>query len=165
MAQFLVRNPRNPSKAVSFGVTYTQLIDINSKDGELVWVVEIATDETNISGTAIPHEFIHVANLDTLDDGVEKAIAKISSQINWEPLQEDARGPIIESVYPSAYFVDIYDNVKINLVDFQPSAGIDFSSIKMIINDIDVSADLIITGDEYDCQVEWRPAIRVFDTY
>ena len=165
MAQFLVRNPRNPSKAVSFGVTYRQLLDVNSKDGELVWVVEIATAETTSSGLAIPPSFINVTSFDKIDDEVEKAVAKISSQINWEPLLEDTREPIVEDVYPSTYIASIYDSVKLKLIDLQPSAGIDFSSVKMIINDIDVSADLIITGDEYDCQVEWRPAIRVFDTY
>jgi hypothetical protein len=165
MAQFLVRNPLNPSKAVSLGITYRQLIDVNTKDGELIWVIELATDETTVSGLAIPHEFIYATSFDKIDDEIEKAVAKISSQINWEPLLEDTREPIVDDVYPSTYIASIYDSVRLKLIDLQPSAGIDFSSIKMIINDIDVSDDLIITGDEYDCQVEWRPAIRVFDTY
>jgi hypothetical protein len=165
MAQFLVRNPLNPSKAISLGITYRQLIDVNTKDGELIWVIELATDETTVSGLAIPHEFIYTTSFDKIDDEIEKAVAKISSQINWEPLLEDTREPIVEDVYPSTYIASIYDSVRLKLIDLQPSAGIDFSSIRMIINDIDVSTDLIITGDEYDCQVEWRPAIRVFDTY
>jgi hypothetical protein len=165
MAQFLVRNPRNPSKAVSFGVTYRQLVDVNSKDGELVWVVEIATAETTSSGLAIPPYFINVTSFDKINDEVEKAIEKIAAQINWEPLLDDVRAPLVDSVYPSTHIASIYDNIRINLIDLHPSTGIDFSSVKMIINDIDVSTDLIITGDEYDCQVEWRPAIRVFDTY
>jgi hypothetical protein len=165
MAQFLVRNPLNPSKAVSLGITYTQLIDVNSKDGELVWVIELATDETTVSGLAIPHEFIYTTSFDKVDDEIENAVAKISSQINWAPLVEDTRAPIVDSIYPSTYIASIYDSIKLKLIDLQPSAGIDFSSVEMLINDMDVSADLIITGDEYECQVEWRPAIRVFDTY
>ena len=165
MAQFLVRNPLNPSKAVSLGITYRQLIDVNSKNGELIWVIELATDETTVSGLAIQHEFIYVTSLDKVDDEIEKAVAKISSKINWEPLVEDTRAPIVDSIHPSTYITSIYDSVKLKLIDLQPSAGIDFSSVEMLVNDMDVSADLIITGDEYECQVEWRPAIRVFDTY
>jgi hypothetical protein len=50
-------------------------------------------------------------------------------------------------------------------MDLNPSAGIDLNSIKVLINEIDVSSELLINGDEYGCVVEWRPKIRVFDYY
>jgi hypothetical protein len=165
MAQFLVRNPLNPSKAISCGITYRQLVDYNTRDGELIWVVEIATDETTVSGLAITPQIIYLTNFDTLDEEIEKAVAKISSQINWEPLLPDTREPIVEEVSPTEYNVSIYENVKFKLIDLQPSAGIDLNNIKMFINDIDVSNDLLITGDEYECSIEWRPPVRVFDYY
>lgn len=165
MAEFLVRNPLNPSKAVSFGITYRQIVDVNDKTRELIWVLEIATDETTASGLAIPHEIIHLTNLEDMDAAIKGAVERISAKINWEPLSEDTRAPIVDEIYPSTYFASIYDNVKFKLIDLNPSAGIDLGNIQLLINDIDVSSDLIITGDEYGCEVEWRPAIRVFDTY
>lgn len=165
MAQFLVRNPLNPSKAVSFGITYRQLVDVNDRSRELIWVLEIATDETTVSGLPIQHEFIHLTNLNDMDDAVKAAVERISAQINWQPLSPDTRAPIIEEVSPSTYIAEMYDNIKFKLIDLNPSAGIDLSSIQVLINEIDVSSELLINGDEYGCYVEWRPKIRVFDYY
>jgi len=33
----------------------------------------------------------------------------------------------------------------------------------MTVNDIDVTNDLRITGDEFEYQVEWRPPARVYE--
>jgi hypothetical protein len=165
MAEFLVRNPLNPSKAVSFGITYRQIVDVNDRTRELIWVLEIATDETTVSGLAISPEIIHLTSLDNMDEVIRGAVERISAKIDWEPLSDDTRAPIVDEVSPSTYFASIYDNVKFKLIDLDPSAGIDLENIQVFINDIEVSPDLIINGDEYGCEVEWRPTIRVFDTY
>jgi hypothetical protein len=59
MAEFIVRNSMNPHKAVKFGVTYRQLVDKNSQDGELMWVLEVATDEPDATTSGvIPPYFV-----------------------------------------------------------------------------------------------------------
>lgn len=163
MAYFTVRHSLNPSKSVTFGITYRQLVDKNSQDGELIWVLEVATEEPHAttSGT-IPSYFINLTSLDDMDKEIEKAVTELSKQIDWEPLADDVREPFVDSVYPDTYIAEIHDNVLIEIVDLHPSAGIDINSIEVYINDEDVSNDVTITGDEFAYKVEWRPPARVY---
>ena len=107
MANFLLRNPLNPGKVVSLGITYTQLVDVNDKQRELLWVVEIATDETTVSGLSIAPEIIHLTNLDSMDEEIKAAVERISAKINWEPLEADGCPPIVEEISPSTYISTI----------------------------------------------------------
>ena len=151
MAYFTVRNSQNPGKAVTLGITYRQLVDKNSQDGEAIWVLEVATDEPHVttSGT-IPPYFINLTSTDDVDEEIDKAVVALSSQIDWSPLSPDTRAPFVDSVSPST-------------LDLHPSAGIDINSIEMTVNDIDVTSDLIITGEEFDYDVEWCPPSRIYE--
>jgi len=163
MAEFIVRNSMNPHKAVKFGITYRQLVDKNKDDGELMWVLEVATDEPDATTSGvIPPYFVTLVDLDDMDEEIEKAVVAISEKIDWLPLHEDVRPPFVDSVYPDTYIAKIHSNVKINIKDLHPSAGIDINSIRMFINDIEVTPDLLFTGDEFDYKVEWRPPTRVY---
>ena len=166
MAYFTVRNSMNPSKAVTFGITYRQIIDKSRQDGELIWVLEIATDEPHIttSGTIEPY-FVHLTSLGDLDDEIEKGVAYLSDQIDWTPLAEDTRPPFVIASEPTTYEVDILQNVLVEIQDLQPSAGIDRSSIQMIINDEDVTNDISIFGDEFNYERRWSPPSRVYEQF
>ncbi len=168
MAQFIVRNSLNPSKAVRFGVTFEQLVP-KGYEGEAIWVVEVATDEPHKDGGDIPPEFINLVSLDNLDAEIEKAVETISAQIDWTPLDEDLRPPFVLSAYPVDYEVGIESFVEIEIKDLLPATGIDIDSIKMIITtggeDYDITSDLDIKGDPYEYTIKWKPAIRIYDTY
>ena len=163
MAYFQVRNSLNPSKVIVCGITYKQVVPKNN-EGEAIWVIEVATDEPHIttSGT-IPPYFINVTDELDLDLEIEKAVAEISKQVDWEPLSADTRPPFVTSVQPDTYIVPIHENVIVDITDLHPSYGIDINSIEMTVNDIDVTEDLRITGDEFEYQVEWRPPARVYE--
>jgi len=166
VAYFLVRNSLNPGKAVTFGITYRQVVDKSAQDGELIWVIEIATDEPHaVTSGTIPSYFINTTTLGDLDDEIEKGVAYVSSQIDWSPLVDDNVPPKVVASEPTDYIVDIYQNILVHIVDFHPSVGIDRSSITMTINGIDVSDDLAIFGDEFDYEIRWRPPSRVFEQY
>jgi hypothetical protein len=162
MAYFQVRNSLNPSKVIVCGITYKQVVPTNN-EGEAIWVIEVATDEPHIttSGT-IPPYYINVTDELNLDLEVEKAVAYISRQVDWEPLAEDTRPPYVYSVYPDTYIHNMQENVFIGIKDLHPSLGIDIDSIQMFVNGIEVTDDLRISGDEYDYTVEWRPPVRIY---
>jgi len=163
MAEFIVRNSMNPHKAVKFGITYRQLVDKSNYDGELMWVLEIATDEPDVTTSGvIPPYFVTLVDLEDIDEEIEKAVVAISEKIDWTPLQSDVRPPFIDSIYPDMYITGIHSNVKVTIKDLHPSAGIDIDSIQMFINDIEVTPDLLFTGDEFDYMVEWRTPTRVY---
>ena len=163
MAYFQVRNSLNPGKVIVCGITYKQIVP-KGNEGEAVWVIEVATDEPHIttSGTIAPYYITVTDELD-LDLEIEKAVAEISKQVDWEPLAADTRPPYVYSVHPDTYIQRMHENVIVGIKDLHPSYGIDIDSIEMIVNGIDVSDDLRITGDEFDYTVEWRPPSRIYD--
>lgn len=167
MAQFIVRNSLNPSKAVRFGVTFEQLVP-KGGEGEPIWVAEVATAEPHKDGGGIPPEFINLVSLDHLDAEIEKVVETISAQIDWTPLDEDLRPPFVLSCYPTSYEVDIESFIEIVIKDNLPAAGIDISSINMVITadgvDFDVTPELEIKGDPFLYTVKWVPEIRIYDT-
>lgn len=164
MAYFIVRNSMNPEKAVTFGITYRQLVDKSDQDGEAKWVIEIATDEPHVttSGTIAPY-FITLTSLDNADLEIEKGVAYLANQINWEPLLDDTRPPFVDAVNPDTYIAGIEENVRVNIKDIHPSSGIDKNSIRLFINDIEVTDDLIFKGDSFDYEIEWRPTARIYE--
>jgi len=163
MAYFQVRNSLNPSKVIVCGITYKQVVP-KGNEGDAIWVIEVATDEPHVttSGT-IPPYYINVTDELDLDLEMEKAVAAISKQVDWEPLSADTRPPFVNSVHPDTYITPIHENVILGIIDLHPSYGIDINSIEMTVNDIDVTNDLRITGDEFEYQVEWRPPARVYE--
>ena len=161
MADVLVRNSLNPSKVVKVSVTFRQQI-LKDNDGEPVWLIEAATPELDsTTGERIPSEYIHVRSLDNLDAEIEKAVSTIASKIDWSPRIPDAEAPYIDSVSPTNYLVDIDSDIFFTLKEDLPSAGIDIDSIKMTINGIDVSSDLLIKGDPYEYRISWSPPARI----
>jgi len=166
LAQFIIRNSLNPSKVVKLGITFGQLV-VKGNEGDHLWLVEVATDEPHKAGGSIPPEFINLTSLDNLDEEVEKVVEIISNKVDWTPLEEDIRPPIVESCHPSDYTVSIETNVKIVLEDLLPATGIDVDSIKMIITtddkDFNVTSELDIDGDPYEYTVGWKPFMRVYD--
>lgn len=168
MAQFIIRNSLNPSKVVRLGATFEQLV-VKGSEGDHLWLVEVATDEPHKNGGEIPPEFINLTSLDNLDEEMQKVIEIISNKIDWTPLEEDIRPPIVESCHPSDYTTSIETNIAIVLKDLLPATGIDVDSIEMIITtddkDFNVTSELEITGDPYEYIIGWKPFMRVYDEY
>lgn len=164
MAYFTVRNSRNPHKAISCGITYKQVVDKNSHNGEPIWVIEVATDEPHVttSGT-IPPYFITVTDELDLDLEIEKAVSAISAQVDWTPLLDDIHPPEVEWFEPTTYEAKIIDDVRVSIIDRHPSLGIDIDSIQMFVNDIEVTDDLRISGDEFNYILRWIPPAIVLE--
>lgn len=162
MAEFIVRNSLNPHKVIKVGVTFNQVTP-KGYEGEDLWVVEVATNETTVSGETIRPVYINNVTARTLDEEIANAIGILSAQVDWSPLLDDTREPIIESISPAEYEVDIESSVEISLQEILPAAGIDIDSITMTVNDFDVTDTLEITGDPYRYKVKWKPFLRIYD--
>ncbi len=156
MAEFLIRSSLNPNKVVKLGITFRQVVPKNN-DGDHIWIVELNTNEPDKDGNGMVPSYIRLTDLSNLDKEIKKAASVIAKKIDWSPVLEDSRPPYIISVTPSEYLVDIDSFISVSIKESLPSAGIDLSSIKMTINDIDVTSDLIITGDPYEYNVKWIP--------
>lgn len=162
MAEFIVRNSLNPYKAVKFGVTTRQVVPKEGK-GKPVWVIEVVTGETTVSGVVIPPEYINLRTLDNLDEEIQNAVAIISDKIDWSQLIEDYTSPFVLSSYPENDVVNIESSIEVVLKDTLPSSGIDKDSIKMTVNGFDVTSELEISGiDNYLKTIKWKPYLRYY---
>jgi len=162
MAEFLVRNSLNPNKVIKLGVTYNQVTP-KGHEGEALWVCEVATDEPDINGDPIRPVYINDITLRTIDDEMGKAVSLIASQVDWSPLVNDVRAPIIEYISPADYEVDIDSVLEIGLQDHLPAAGIDISSLSLTVNDFDVTSEMEVTGDPYRAKIKWNTFLRIYD--
>lgn len=162
MAEFFIRNTLNPNKVVKCDLTFRQVVP-KDYEGEPIWIAELVTQEPHLNGGVIRPVYINLVDLDDLDSEVTEAVETISAQINWLPLDDDARAPIVTSYHPVGSSVSIEDHVIINLEELFPAEGIDLSSLTMTINGFDVTPELIIEGDPYAYNVKWKPFKTVYD--
>ena len=165
MTDFLLRNSLNPYKVVNCTITFRKITN-KGEEGQPVWLVQIATLEPHKDGGEIPPVFIHYTSSDNLDEAIREATTTIAAQVDWEPLLEDVRPPFVTVSSPTeGEEVSIYSNVTVIIKDLLPAAGIDLSSIEMTVNGFDVTSEIEVSGDPYEYTVEWKPFMRVLDTY
>lgn len=164
MASYLLRNSLNPSKVVSCSITFRQLIDKNSSDGELKWVVELITSEPHKDGGDILPVYINYTSETNLDLEIKKATETISKQIDWEPLDVDLRPPFLSNCNTEeGEEVSIYSDLEFVIMDVLPAAGIDPDSINLTVNGFDVTDELKIEGNPYEYSIKWSPYLRILE--
>lgn len=170
MTDFYVRNSLNYNKTVKFNITLRYFVPKGEK-GDYKWILEIGTTYPDVNGDPISSKKIHAISADNFDEIIEDGLADLCSQIDWLPLSEDKESPYISSETPSDGDTDvnIYSNIIVNLEDALPSAGMDLSSMKVILNnsmvDFDITNEVEVDGDPYEYELKWIPPLRVFDTY
>lgn len=166
MAEYLLRNSLNPDKVVSCAITFRKITNKDQR-GEPIWLVQIATEEPHKTGGSIAPIFIHLATLNNLSLEINQATEKIAAQVNWGTLKEDLRPPILSIIEPinDLESVSIKSNMIFDIEDLLPAAGVDIDSIKVLINDVDVTDEVDISGDPYQYRVIWKPFKRVLDYY
>jgi hypothetical protein len=163
MAEYTLRSSLNPYKVVKCNISFRQLLN-KGEEGKVIWLVEIRTVEPHKDGGDISPVYINYTSEKNLDKEIKKATEKIAEQINWEPLIDDLRPPFVSYSNPiNNETVDIYSDVIVDIKDVLPAAGIDINSIKVIVNDIDVTDDIEVIGDPYYYRIKWSPSIRVLD--
>lgn len=165
MAHFFIRNSLSPNKVIKLNVTFQQTT-LKGEEGEQFWLVEVATNEVDKEGNEILPEFIHLRTLDNLDAEIEKVAVVISKKIDWAPLVNDTRAPFVTEYSPSETTgVSINSNVVVKIVELLPSAGINLSSIEVMLDDFDITNECDISGDPYNYVLKWSPQTVVYDTY
>lgn len=139
---------------------------MKSAEADATWLVEVATNELDKNSDKIPPEYINLTSLKDLDAEIGKVAAIIAEKIDWLPLDEDFNAPFVSDYSPSETLdVDIHSNVKVVIKEHFPSGGIDKESIKITINDFDITDESDISGDGFEYKLKWKPSIIVYDTY
>ena len=165
MAEFFLRNSLNPYKVIKIGITFSNVVNKGDDTGDVVWVVEVATNEPHKEGGTIPPAYIHLITLEDFDQEVEKAVVILANQVDWTPLDVDDKAPYIYSYSPTTEYTPIDTPFEASIREFLPFSGIDISSITCTINGFDVTDELVIKGNPYQYDVYWMPKDLIRDTY
>jgi len=168
MAEFYVQNSLNDKKSVKFNLTLRYFV-IKGEEGEHMWTLEIGTTHVDMNGDPISAKKIHNISASNLDDVIEDALGDLCAQIDWSPLADDREAPFVDSFSPAGENASIASNIHVTIKDELLSAGIDLSSMKVVLNnsmqDFDITNDITITGDPYEYQLKWVTPLRVYETY
>jgi hypothetical protein len=168
MAEFWVRHSLNPHKAVKFNITLRYFV-VTGERGEHVWVLEVGTTYPDANGDPISAKFSHKVSAEDLDEVIEDSVSTLCSQIDWSPFVADKEAPYISGVSPTGSGISIAYDVNFIIADVLPSAGVDLSNIKIILDnsmtEFDITSEVQITGDPYQYEFKWVPPLRVYNTY
>jgi len=169
MAHIFVKNSLNTSKAAKVDINFPIFVTTDS-DGDPIWVLETATTYPSASGSEILPTYINKATeFENLDEAVAEAVSEIAKQIDWLPLVDDTAPPYVTEVRPTVSGVSIASNIYIDIQEDAPSAGIDLSEMKVILNngtiDIDITDDCITTGNPFMYNIHWEPSERLTRHY
>ncbi len=151
-------NPaRQDQDPLASGVAFPNLLD---SEGDQHWFLIAKTTSLDTNGDKIDSEIINVVTTGTVHQEMEDAMGRIASQIDWGTLQDDIYPPkLIEFEPPVTQTQDvrITTNVIARLSESLPAAGIDFATVKMKINDFDVTEDVEFRGTPFDLTLIYRP--------
>ncbi len=148
---------RSDQVAPASGTAYPNLADI---EGDGSWILIAATTEPDINGDPIDPEFVNVVTTGTVHLEIEAALGRIGNQIDWGVISPDTRPPHLVEITPAldqTTDVSIFSNIIIRLQDAVPAAGIDLSTLKVKVNNFDVTSDLELRGNIFDLTAIYRP--------
>ena len=168
MAEFYVKNSLG-NLTVKFNISLRYFV-IKGEEGEHLWTLEIGTTHEDISGNDISAKKIHNISAGNLDEVIESALADLCSQIDWAPLVVDKGAPFVDNFSPSGNNIPITSDVRITIKDKLPSAGIDLSNMKVILNnstqDFDITSEVEVIDVYYnEYKLRWTTPLRVYNTY
>ncbi len=139
------------------GSEYPNLQDL---EGDGSWILIAETNETDISGTKIPAEFVNLVTTGTVHLEIEAALGRIGSQVDWGTLQSDNRPPKLIDLTPSldsTTNVPITSNIVARLQEPLPAAGIDLATVSATLNGFDITPDLELRGNIFDLTLTFIP--------
>ena len=168
MAEFYVKNSLG-NLTVKFNISLRYFV-VKGEEGEHIWTLEIGTTHEDINGDDISAKRIHNISAENLDEVIETALADLCSQIDWSPLVADKEAPFVDDFSPSGNNIPITSDINIILKDLLPSAGIDISNIKVILNnsiqDFDITSEVEVVDAYYnEYKLKWTTPLRVYNTY
>lgn len=170
MAEILVRNSLGSQVAVKITVTLHESIVKDDKDeGDPKWLLMLGTTHKDKYDNTIPPVAVHNLSGTDIDGEIEKAINVICKDIDWGGLYVDREAPSVISYSPTGQDVDILSDIKISIKDSLPSSGLDLSNLNVTINNgtftYDITDEILIRSDTFDCDLRWVPKTIIKDTY
>ena len=153
----------NPNSSAGARTLHVDLISIVPKGefGDHKYVFSIHTLYKDTNGNSITPIYVHTTKVSGFWEALPDAISSICDQMDWGDIQADTVKPYVSYYGPTGDEVSLFSSVIVELKDDYPSAGIDTDSIKMYINDINVTDDMVINGTYKNIKLVWNPNKRI----
>lgn len=159
MPDISVINPNSSSGARTLHVNLDSIVPLGEL-GDHKYVFSIRTLYKDKEGNSIVPIYVHTT-ASGFWDAIPDAISSICDQMDWGIIQVDTVKPYVSYYSPTGDEVSLFSSVVVKLKDDYPSAGIDMGSIKMYINDIDVTSEVAVNGTYKDIKLVWNPNKRI----
>ena len=160
MPDITIINPNTDYGIITINVDLKSIVPVNEL-GDHKYVFTIATVYKDKNGEKIKPTYVHTTAINGFWEALPKAIESICDQVDWGDINEDRVKPYVSYYGPTGIDVSLFSSVIVKLKDDYPSIGIDTSSIKMYVNDMDVTSDMSVDGTYKDITLVWNPKKRV----
>lgn len=158
--QFNLFNALSPrGKRIPVTMDVLQNVDPKHNDGEVFFILFFNTTAISKTGAPVTPVILENVTKTNLHSEVKKALAEIGEQIDWGALAEDVAAPTVTESFPKDGMMEVplYSNVNVSLKDPSPMSGLDFSTLSLKVNGIDVTPQLSIQGDARSARLSWVP--------
>jgi hypothetical protein len=159
---FNSENPNGKRIPVTVTIEHSDLVATN--DGELIYLITLATGARSKTGGSVDTVFLNNVSHQSLNLELQRGLTAVAEQIDWGVLEDDTKAPIITKINPEkgAINVPIGANVHLILKDPFPTSFIDPASIKMYVQDIEITNQLIVNEKGAEIRLSWIPK-RILD--
>jgi len=159
MPDILVTNPNFDGSSITVNVDLVSIVPKNEL-GDHKYIFTIGTFYKDTNGDSIDPIYVHSTSIKGFWDSLPDALESICSKIGWGEYKTDNVCPYVNYYSPKGEDVSLYSSVVVNIKDDYPSTGIDVDSIKVYINNIDVTEDIVVDGSYNDLKLMWNPKKR-----
>lgn len=153
-------NSMNPNgKRVPVTITIEQVDILSTNDGELIYLITLVTGIKSKTGKKIDPVYLNNVVESSIMSELNRGLSTIGDSIDWGVLEEDKSPPIISFIDPppNTSGISIQSNVLLHLLDPNPTSFLDPSTIKLKVNDLDVTPDLSIKDKNGKFKLLWIP--------
>jgi len=159
---FNSENPNGKRVPVTVTIEHSDLTSTN--DGELIYLITLSTGAKSKNGDTVTTVFLNNVSQADLNLELQKGLTAVAEQIDWGILEEDTKAPIITKINPEkgTINVPIGSNVHLTLKDPFPTSFIDPTSIKMYVQDVEITNQLLVHEKGSEIRLSWIPK-RILD--
>jgi len=162
--KILLKDAKNPdgSLVVPVTVNIRQVDDKGTNDGEVIYILEFLCGAVDFDRNRIDTVIISDVSAVDIKNQIEVGLSTIGRQIDWPNQKEDESAPRVIEIFPKNEDRDVNINSHVfgTVRDYFPTAGIDLSSVELRVNDINVTAESQIVGEETEFQFRWIPTVK-----
>ena len=162
MPAIRIENPNISNKGAYIYIDLVSIVPVNEV-GDNKYVFKLHTRAKDKDGKFIEPLYLYETSINGFMKALPNAIAELCSIIYWGKEYTDSKAPYIEYYGPTGNDVSLFSTVMVGITDGFPSKGIDPTSVKVSVNGVDVTNDIVVDSNYNKLRLTWSPKRRVLN--